>query len=89
MSKISPSCSSQHVVINVAIDLKPSGMFVVSKMIDLSSSNKFRAPKQIWNSDFSHLPKHGLENDLIVPEMNELPYYIFKTVFSEGKYDLT
>ena len=58
------------------------GKIFVCKIIKLCSLFKFCASKQIWNSAFSCLPKHGLEKDGIFREMNDLPSRetVFRTV---------
>ena len=47
-------------------------------MIDLCSSFKFNAPKQIWKSAFSHFTKNGLESEGMLREMHEFPYLLVK-----------
>ena len=49
------------------------GKFIACKMIDFSTSSKFRAPRQILNSVFTHLSKNRLENEVVVREVNEFP----------------
>ena len=60
--------------------------FFACYLIDLCSSFKFRAPKQIWNSSFSYLPKRRLEDEGILREMNELSYFL--TCFWDSKNTL-